>query len=150
MKRIPVVILSLVLLCLGIQSQTAMSGPEEIRKSDGDWLKAVQSKDVAKVLSFYRDDAAWLLRDTPPIKGKQGIQSVWAGFFGRPSSWIQWDPETADVSISISGDLGYSAGTYEMRYLDQEGKTVVQKGSYVTIWKKDINGVWKIAIDISN
>ena len=139
-----------VLLCFsfGFQSQTTMNVLEAIRKADGDWLKAVQSKDIAKVLSFYRDDAAWLLRDTAPIRGKEGIQSVWSGFFAMPGSWIQWEPTTANVSVS--GDLGYSEGMYEMRYSDQQGKTIDQKGSYVTIWKKGADGVWKLAVDISN
>lgn len=138
----------LILFVYAFQSQTAMDGPEAIRKADGDWLKAVQSKDIIKVLAFYRDDAAWLLRDTTPIRGKEGIQSVWSGFFATPGSWIQWEPTTADVSVS--GDLGYSEGTYEMRYSDQQGKTIDQKGSYVTIWKKGADGVCKLAVDISN
>jgi len=148
MKKIFFVIPLLFLLCLGIQSQPAMKAAEAIRKADGDWLKAVQSKDLVKVLAFYRDDASWLLRDTPPIIGKESIQRTWSGFFASPGSWIQWDPKYC--AVSISGDLGYSVGTYEMRYSDQQGKPVVQKGSYVTIWKKDAEGAWKLAVDISN
>jgi uncharacterized protein (TIGR02246 family) len=148
MKRVSYVISLLSLLCIGSFSQITGKASEEIRKADSEWLKAVQAKDVNKVLSFYRDDAAWLLRDTPPIRGKDNIQATWSGFFGMPGSWIQWDPRTANVSTS--GDLGYSEGTYEMRYSDQQGKPVVQKGSYVTIWKKDADGAWKLAVDISN
>jgi len=37
-----------------------------------------------------------------------------------------------------------------MRNPDQQGKSIVQKGSYVTIWKKEADGAWKIAVDISN
>ena len=150
MRKLLCVIPLAVLICFvcAFQSQTAMDGPEAIRKADGDWLKAVQSKDIIKVLAFYRDDAAWLLRDTTPIRGKEGIQSVWSGLFATPGSWIQWEPTTADVSVS--GDLGYSEGTYEMRYSDQQGKTIDQKGSYVTIWKKNKDGAWKLAVDISN
>ena len=52
MKRIFFVMLLLFLLCLCIPSQPAMKAPEAIRKADGDWLKAVQSKDLVKVLAF--------------------------------------------------------------------------------------------------
>jgi ketosteroid isomerase-like protein len=148
MRRIYFVILLLFPLCFGFQSQPTIEAPDAIRKADADWLRAVQSQDIVKVLSFYRDDAAWLLRDSPPIMGKEGIQRTWSGFFGMAGSWIQWDPMTADVSVS--GDLGYSKGTYEMRYSDQQGKMVVQKGSYVAVWKKGADGVWKLAVDISN
>jgi ketosteroid isomerase-like protein len=148
MRKIFFVIPLIFLLFQGIQSQPAMKGPEAIRKADGDWLKAIQSKDLVRVLAFYRDDAEWLLRDTPPIVGKKGIQTTWSGLFAMPGSWIQWDPRTADVSVS--GDLGYSMGTYEMRFSDQKGKEVIQKGSYVTVWKRDVDGAWKLAVDISN
>jgi len=148
MRRIIFAIPLSFLVCFGFQSQTAMNAPEALRKADGDWLKAVQAKDIVKVLSFYRDDAAWLLRDAPPIRGKDGIQRTWSGFFASPGSWIQWDPKTAEGSAS--GDLGYTAGTYEMRFSDPQGKTIVQKGSYVAIWKTDAEGAWKLAVDISN
>jgi len=142
---------SLVLLFsfgFAFQNQTAMDRSEAIRKVDGEWMKSVQSKDIVKILSFYRDDADWLLRGTPPIRGKEGIKKNWSGFFAMPDAWIQWDPTT--VGVSISGDLGYSEGTYEMKYSDKQGKTLIQKGAYVAIWKKDENGVWKLAVDISN
>jgi len=56
MKRIFFVIPLLFLLCLGIQSQPAMKAPEAIRKADGDWLKAVQSKDLVK---FWVSHTLW-------------------------------------------------------------------------------------------
>ena len=47
---------------------------------------------------------------------------------------------------SVSGDLGYTHGTYEVT---DETKKVIEKGSYVRIWKKQGN-VWRIVLDVMN
>lgn len=55
-----------------------------------------------------------------------------------------WTPSFADVSIS--GDLGYSYGIYELR--DKTG-TVSERGNYARVWKK-VSGAWKLVIDVAN
>ena len=56
-----------------------------------------------------------------------------------------WVPAFADVSVS--GDLGYSYGTYQLR--DKTAAKVVEEGNYARVWKR-INGVWKVVIDVAN
>ncbi len=55
-----------------------------------------------------------------------------------------WTPAFADVSIS--GDLGYSYGLYELK--DEHG-TVSEKGNYARVWKK-VNGTWKLVVDVAD
>ncbi|GAB3335010.1 hypothetical protein GCM10027299_43670 [Larkinella ripae] len=58
---------------------------------------------------------------------------------------LTWQPVAADVSAS--GDLGYTTGPWETR-----PKTMADKpsgfGHYVTLWKKQADGNWRIALDI--
>jgi ketosteroid isomerase-like protein len=49
-----------------------------------------------------------------------------------------------------SGDLGYTIGAYEMTFNDPTGKTVSDKGKYVTVWKKQKDGSWKVLLDVFN
>ena len=30
------------------------------------------------------------------------------------------------------------------------GDTIVHEGHYVTIWRKDVDGTWRVAVDIGN
>ncbi len=55
-----------------------------------------------------------------------------------------WTPSFADVSIS--GDLGYSYGIYELR---EKTGAVSEKGNYARVWKK-VNGAWKLVIDVAD
>ena len=41
-------------------------------------------------------------------------------------------------------------GAYEMSFNDPAGKPVSDKGKYVTIWVKQQDGKWKVAVDMFN
>jgi ketosteroid isomerase-like protein len=58
-------------------------------------------------------------------------------------SQLNWAPEYAD--ISIAGDLGYTTGPWEVRRTAQDEP--VAFGHYVTLWRKQANGEWKVVID---
>lgn len=57
---------------------------------------------------------------------------------------IRWQP--LDAAISSSGDLGYTIGAYEI-VRSGENAGVVTTGKYVTIWKKQADGSWKVIFD---
>lgn len=58
---------------------------------------------------------------------------------------INWQPQNA--LVSKSADFGYTYGVYAIhpKYID-----TVLYGTYVNIWKKDAQGVWKLALDSGN
>ena len=57
-----------------------------------------------------------------------------------------WTPLFAEVSLS--GDLGYSYGTYELR--EKTGaRALSEKGNYARVWKK-VNGYWKLVVDVAD
>lgn len=59
-------------------------------------------------------------------------------------SQVTWQP--IDGDISRAGDLGYTHGTYEVT---DDTKKVVERGSYVHIWRKQ-NGKWQAVMDVTN
>jgi ketosteroid isomerase-like protein len=58
---------------------------------------------------------------------------------------IAWRPIFA--SISRSGELGYTTGPWESRD-SRDVQSPDAFGHFVTIWRKDKNGVWKVAVDV--
>ena len=48
--------------------------------------------------------------------------------------------------VSRAGDLGYTHGTYE---ISDAADKVVERGSYVRIWKKQ-GGAWRVVLDVTN
>jgi ketosteroid isomerase-like protein len=60
------------------------------------------------------------------------------------ASQLSWQPAFAD--IAKSADLGYTTGPWEIRRTPQDAPSAF--GHYVTVWRKQADGAWKIAIDI--
>ena len=54
------------------------------------------------------------------------------------------------VEVARSGDLAYVTGTYELSETDAKGKPMTDKGKYLEVWKKQVDGNWKCVIDMFN
>lgn len=61
------------------------------------------------------------------------------------SSLLIWTPVFAD--ISSSGDFGYTTGPSEYYASRTKGEQAFY-GSYVTMWRKDADQTWKMALDM--
>jgi ketosteroid isomerase-like protein len=94
--------------------------------------------------SFLAEDAATLRPDSPVIRGRKAVAERWASLLNNPAMSIRWQP--LDATISSSGDLGYTLGTYEI-VRSGENAGVAATGKYVTIWKKQADGAWKVVFD---
>jgi ketosteroid isomerase-like protein len=57
---------------------------------------------------------------------------------------LTWEPEVAEVAAS--GELGYTSGPYQVR--PGRGAEPSAFGHYVSVWKKQPDGVWKVLLDI--
>ncbi len=62
-----------------------------------------------------------------------------------PSITLDWDPIFAD--ISRAGDLGYTTGPYTITDHSPQQRPA-QHGYYVSIWRKQPDGTWKVAVDL--
>ena len=108
---------------------------------DREWSQT--TKDAKTFLSYFASDATAYAPGMPAVSGTEAIGRTWAGMISAPGFALSWTPTKADVSSS--GDLGSTAGTYEM---SMGGAT--DKGKYVSVWKKQPDGAWKVSDDIFN
>jgi ketosteroid isomerase-like protein len=108
---------------------------------DQEWSQT--PKDVEKFLSFFAPDASAYPQGMPIATGTESIRKSFTAMSSMPGFSIQWTPVKADVSSA--GDIGYTAGTYQATM----GGTT-EKGKYVTVWKKQSDGQWKVSEDIFN
>jgi ketosteroid isomerase-like protein len=86
--------------------------------------------------------------NTPIVTGKEAMRAHQSEAFSRPGFAISW--QTTKVEVSRSGDLAYSYGPLQTTVDDAEGNPVTDKGKWVTVWKKQPDGTWKVVIDILN
>ena len=106
-----------------------------LAKLDEDWSNAAVKRDVDRVASFYSEDTIVYPPNEPVAIGRPAAKKVWASYFADPTFSISW--KAVNAGVSKSGDLGFTAGTYEASFKGPDGKMVSEKGKYLTTWKKD-------------
>jgi ketosteroid isomerase-like protein len=87
----------------------------------------------------------WLAADAivfrpEPVEGRPVYESMDPA---HPAV-LTWRPEFAEVAAS--GELGYTTGPYELR--PRRGAEPSAFGHYVSVWKKQLDGGWKVIFDI--
>lgn len=145
------ILLFLLVAVAGAQAQTskAMADAEQaIRTADQDWMRVFAAKDLEKSVAFMAEDGSMMGPNAPIATGHEAVRKLFAVFFTLSDLKIEWQPVT--VGVARSGELGYSTGNFKMTFKDPTGKTIEDHGKYVTIWKKQRDGRWKVGYDIFN
>jgi len=119
---------------------------QELLKMEAAFDQATVERGLDGFMSFFAEDGAILVPNLGPVKGKAAIRKIRERGFARPGFSLRWKPEFAD--ISAGGDLGYTYGPYTAKVTDADGKVVVSTGRYCTIWKRQKDGSWKVALDM--
>ena len=148
MFKITSSILIVLTACVIGSAQRSAKPEDAIRKADQDWLRVFAAKDLANSVNFVIDGGSVLAPNAAIATGHDAISKAFAGFFALTELRIEWRP--TKVEAARSGDLGYSTGIYQMTFKDPSGKIIEDHGKYVTVWKKQRNGKWKVAYDIFN
>jgi ketosteroid isomerase-like protein len=112
-----------------------------LMQRDRDWAQA--TKDPEKFASFLAPDASGYPPGMPKVSGATAFKDVFAQLASAPGFTLTWTADKAEVN----GDLGYTTGAYE---LNSSAMPAPEKGKYVTIWKRQPDGVWMVVEDIFN
>jgi ketosteroid isomerase-like protein len=111
-------------------------------------LEARFAKDVlerggAAFADWFAEDGVALGNAAAPLIGKVAI--------AKSANWdpkvyqLTWTP--TDALMGPSGDMGYTWGHFEGHSKDANGNPVTTTGRYMTIWRKEANGQWKVVLD---
>ena len=133
-------------ILVSAQAKNSGGGSAEsgLRAQEDAWCKAFQAHDLNKALSFLAPGAVAMAPNAPAMKTQKELHDGYAPL-AAPDSKVNFK---ADY-VSVSGDLGVTAGPYQLTMMDN-GKKVEDKGKYVTVWKKQSDGSWKVVRDIFN
>ncbi len=100
------------------------------------------------IFASFTDDARVLAPDIPMAEGWEASRAVFAKLEALPGYSLKYSPVIADVGGAA--DLGYTIGTYHMKLPDSDGSIVEISGKYLSLWKRQPDGKWKIAVDMFN
>ncbi len=80
-----------------------------------------------------------------PVLGADAIRAAYQKLFNDPDFRLDWQPTKAE--IFPSGNMGYTVGRYQGVFKNAKGEIVHQSGTYLTVWRKEKDGSWKVAAD---
>ncbi|HEV2801477.1 MAG TPA: nuclear transport factor 2 family protein [Pyrinomonadaceae bacterium] len=155
MKRVLVPVVICILLSASVgYAQTAASNasPEmlaearrAIDKGNAQWIEGWEKGDPALVAALFTEDGSILSANGKVTKGRQQILE-------RQRAGMQYVGRGVKVSVTtldlwLDGETAYETGKYSYKY-QQKGQPVVDEGRYVTIWKRQRDGSWKLFMDM--
>lgn len=120
----------------------------DIRAAEETAIRAFGNRDAGQSASMYAPNASLMLTNMPLVAGAE-IGPLLKQMMADPNFAMTF--QTAKIEAPISGEFGYSRGTYTMTLTDPKSKKVLREsGKYLTVYARQADGSWKIVDDINN
>jgi len=114
-----------------------------IVRADSDWLGAMRSHDAGRIVEPYERDALFITATGVTIHGRDSIAALYrtrlAAITRVDSGGIVRDGVSA-----ASDSLVYEWGHGGLTFTDSAGATHRSSGPYLTVWRHDADGKWRI------
>lgn len=110
---------------------------------EAQFAKDVAAKGGAGFAEWFADDGVALGNGAQPLIGRVAI--------AKSAAWdpqvyqLTWTP--TEARMGPSGDMGFTWGHFEGHSKDANGNPVTTSGRYMTIWRKQPDGHWKVVLD---
>lgn len=133
--------------------QTAAPGASEaladvrraIDKGNRQWIEGWAKGDAAIVAAIFAEDGVQLSGSGQIFKGPQQILERQKAAMQSVDPGVKVTVTT--LNVWLDGDTAYETGTYKYEY-KEKGKPGLDEGRYVTIWKRQKDGAWKLSMDM--
>jgi uncharacterized protein (TIGR02246 family) len=116
---------------------------EELEKG---MRKAANDKDAAAFAGNFVTDAVMMTPGKPPMRGQEAIQAGLKELLSDPNFKIDFASDR--VEVANSGDMAAARGSYTLTVTAPATKAAMEdKGSYMTVFRKQKDGAWKAVLD---
>lgn len=136
-------------VCIALLATIAFATERDVSvlmQADRDFAKATAAKRLDGWMSFMAPNAVLLRAE--PLVGLDQIKAGMAKDFDSPGFQLTWEPTKAE--FVGSGPVGYTVGRYEAKFTGDDGKPQTSHGRYMTTWRKQKDGSWKVVADIGS
>ena len=118
-----------------------------IQQADKNWAEACASKNVDRMLDFYDIEAYNIDPQGNIHRGKDELRKLCTNEFNKPDYSLSW--QLNEAHVAQAGDIGYTSGSWDMKFISKDGKQIRYHGTYIAVWKKQSDGTWKVLVDKS-
>lgn len=115
----------------------------QLLEKDREFCRTAGEIGIAEAFyNYLAENATVLTKGTE--KPYQGREAVYNAYRALDKCTLVWEPQDGDVSAA--GDFGYTWGTAV--FTSEKGD--VYKNKYLSVWKKQADGEWKVVADMGN
>jgi uncharacterized protein (TIGR02246 family) len=120
---------------------------QAIEQANAKQADALNRGDSTGLVANYADDAVLMFPGEPAWRGRNeiganGVKLIRSAKFS--------DVKLNTVSVDVAGDYAIETGSFEWTVTPKGGKPMPDNGKYLTVWKKQADGSWKVYRDINN
>ena len=149
MKRVSLLLFTTCISVLAQPENKNETALVEVRKAidkgNAQWIEAWDKADASLIASLFASDGVLLSRNGKFFKGPEQIFQRQKTVMQSAGKGVKATVTTVD--LWLDGETAYETGTFNYKY-QEAGKPVNEEGRYVTIWKRQSDGSWKIASDM--
>ena len=145
------VLIALAIVASGCAT-TASQDPEavrrEIERQNASAVQYYASGALDSLVKIFAEDAWQLMPNHEPLVGREAIKQYWA----RAIRWGKWEFTLQTQQLTVSGPVAVERGKYALRFTAHPGAPAgivssQDQGNYLTHWRLDRDGSWRIAVD---
>lgn len=108
---------------------------------------AMKRADAGAIASMFTEDGQYVVAATKGFTtGRTAIEELFAARF-KAAKVLDVTITTVSVSVQVEGDMAYETGTNRVTFQAGDAPPVTRTGRYLTVWKRQQDGVWRIRVD---
>jgi uncharacterized protein (TIGR02246 family) len=119
---------------------------DEIQGFPRYWERLFDQGDCQEIAAHYAQDARLIATQLPTILGREAIEAFWRVAVDAIAASGARRTVTLE-HVECDGSLAYMRGTVEVATPGAAATTVTR---YVTVWNREPDGQWRLAVDISS
>ncbi len=124
--------------------RSAESDADQIFAADEAFNRVTGELGAAGWVDFFAPDGRMVVNGEE-ITGKAAVQEAMEPYLSAVR--LEWSPTRA--AARAGSDLGYTVGRFRATPRENPD-SVIATGTYVTIWERQADGSWKVALDIGS
>lgn len=154
MKRSIILILLAIGLVVSPQTAAQTNKTDDARLAEArkaidagnvEWIAGQKAGNADRMAALFDQDGSQFGAKGRVFRGRKAIHDRFADGFKTNGPAL--DFTIATLEVWLVDDLAYESGNYTLK-LQPKGKDVSSfSGKYVTIWKRQRDGAWKIWVD---
>ncbi|HEX9729427.1 MAG TPA: nuclear transport factor 2 family protein [Gemmatimonadales bacterium] len=119
---------------------------QELFAADRAFNASVAQKGSEAWVRWFAPDGMMIQAGPGVITGHEAIRTA-ASFLDVAGTVLSWEP--VEAHIARRADMGWTRGHYTYTTRSDTGMQV-SRGVYVTVWHRQPDGLWKVAVDVGN